>query len=269
MAKKSTDTQGAAGKGGKTSKLGKGRSKAPKAPKEKKERFARAKEIGQAYKLLKPNDRMLGAWIGLAAFAGLVLGFILPNLFTGFDTLGIIFGVVLGLLLAFLFGMLVFGFRARRTTFAQAEGRPGAAAWAMEQMRGDWRIKQGVSASMQQDLVHRVVGRPGVVLVGEGTSGRLPGLLAQEKKKVARVIGETPIYVFTVGEGEDRIPLKKLNSTIMKLPRNITGAQIRAVEKRLLAVGTSEPPLPKGPMPGGRQMAISNRQMRRKGLSNQ
>lgn len=265
MAKKSTENQGSS-----TRDKGKaGSSKAAKTPKEKKARFARTKEIFQAYKMLKPNDPMLGMWIGLAAFAGLVIGFLLPVLFAGFDTLGIIFGVILGLLLAVLFGMLIFGFRARRTTFAQAEGRPGAAAWAMEQMRGDWRIKQGVSASMQQDIVHRVVGRPGVILVGEGTSGRLAGLIAQEKKKAARVIGETPIYVFLVGDGDDRVPLKKLNNTIMKLPRNITGAQIRAVEKRLLAVGTSEPPLPKGPMPGGRQMAISNRQMRRKGLSNQ
>lgn len=263
MAKKSNDAP--ASKGEKAAKSAKA-AKPAKAPKEKKQRFARLKELGQAYKMLKPNDPMLGMWIGLAAVAGLLLGFFLPVFFGGLDVLSIIFGVILGLLLAVLFGMLIFGYRARRTTFAQAEGRAGAAAWAMEQMRGDWRIKQGVSASMQQDLVHRVVGRPGVILVGEGTSGRLGGLIAQEKKKIARVIGDTPIYVFTVGDGEDQVPLKKLNSTIMKLPRNIDGAQIRTIEKRLQAVGGQQMPLPKGPMPGGRQMAVSSRQMRRKGF---
>ena len=41
-------------------------------------------------------------------------------------------------------------------------------------------------------MVHRAVGRPGVVLVGEGSPTRLASLLAAEKKRVARVAYEVP-----------------------------------------------------------------------------
>ena len=49
-------------------------------------------------------------------------------------------------------------------------------------------------------MVHRAVGRPGVVLVGEGSPNRLASLLAAEKKRVARVAYEVPIYEFQVGQ---------------------------------------------------------------------
>ncbi|WP_106848230.1 DUF4191 domain-containing protein [Blastococcus sp. Marseille-P5729] len=241
-------------------------AKAPKEPKVKKQRFARARELKQAYTLLKPNDPKLGLFIGLAALGGFLIGFFLMTWLAGWGVFGIIFAVIAGLLLGMLAGMAVFGIRARKTTFAQAEGRPGAAAWAMEQLRGDWRISQATSANTQRDIVHRVIGRPGVVLVGEVGSPRIGTLLGQEKKKIARVIGDTPIYTIIVGDDEGQVPLKKLNRTIMKLPRNIKGAQIRAVEKRLQAIAAPKMPLPKGPMPMGRKMEVSSRQMRRKGM---
>ncbi|WP_153504645.1 DUF4191 domain-containing protein [Cumulibacter manganitolerans] len=258
MAKKTADAA-ATGKGAP-------RAKKVKQPKVKKQRFARTRELMQAYTLLKPNDPRLGLYLALAALAGFVVGFLLMALIVGFTALGIVLGVVAGLMVGLLLGMVVFGVRARRTTFAQAEGRPGAAAWAMEQLRGDWRITQAVSASSQQDIVHRVIGRPGIVLVGEGSPQRVAGLLGQEKKRIARVIGDTPIYTVLVGNDEGQVPLKKLNSHLTKLPRNIQGAQIRAIEKRLLAVAAPKMPLPKGPIPGGRKMAVSNRQMRRRGM---
>lgn len=263
MAKKSAETP-APGKGSKAPKGA--TAKKAKEPKVKKQRFGRVRELKQAYTLLKPNDPRLGLYIGLAALAGLLLGFFGMTFLAGWGVFGIVFAVISGLLLGLLGGMIVFGVRARRTTFKQAEGRPGAAAWAMEQMRGDWRIAQATSASTQQDIVHRVIGKPGVILVGEGNPHRLGSLLGQEKKRIARVIGDTPIYTVIVGSDEGQIPLKKLNGHLTKLPRNIQGGQIRAIEKRLLAVAAPKMPLPKGPMPGGRKMAVSNRQMRRRGM---
>lgn len=269
MAKKNSEAaDGAAGSKGARGALGKrkGASKV-KEPKVKKQRFTRIKELVQAYKLLKPNDPRLGLWIGLSALLGFVVSAGLWIVLGGFGTLNIIFAVITGLLVGLLVGLIVFGIRARRTTYAQAEGRPGAAAWAMEQMRGDWRITQAVAATTHQDVVHRVIGKPGIVLVAEGEPRRLGGLIASEKKRLARVVGDTPIYTVTIGDGDDQVPLKRLNKHLTKLPRNIQGAQIRALDKRLQAVGAPKMPIPKGPLPQGRQMAVSNRQMRRKGLS--
>jgi hypothetical protein len=149
--------------------------------------------------------------------------------------------------------------------YAQVEGQPGAAAWALETMRGDWRVSAGVAGTPQFDAVHRVLGRPGIVLVGEGQPQRVRPLLAQEKKKVARVVGDTPIYDIVVGDGEGQVPLRKLSSHVMKLPRNLTAAEVNSLGRRMAALGGARMPVPGGPLPGGRQMTVSQRQVRRRG----
>ena len=121
--------------------------------------------------------------------------------------------------------LIVFGRRAQGSAYRQVEGQPGAAAWVLEGMRGDWRVTSGVAGTAQLDAVHRVLGRPGIVLVGEGAPNRVRGLLAQEKKQVARVVGDTPIYDVVVGDGEGQVPLRKLSAHVMKLPRNLTAGR--------------------------------------------
>ena len=36
--------------------------------------------------------------------------------------------------------LIIFGRRVQKTVYKQAEGQPGAAAWALENMRGEWRV---------------------------------------------------------------------------------------------------------------------------------
>ena len=91
-------------------------------------------------------------------------------------------------------------------------------------MRGGWTVTPAVSANRNMDVVHRAVGKPGVVLVGEGSPNRLPSLLAAEKKRISRVAYETPIYDFQVGNEEGQVPIRKLQRKIMRLPRNLKGA---------------------------------------------
>ena len=113
-------------------------------------------------------------------------------------------------------------------------------------------------------MVHRVLGRPGVVLVAEGAPHRVKNLLAQEKKRVARVVGETPIYDVIVGTEEGQVPLRKLQSHLMKLPRNISTAQVDTIDNRLAALASRGAALPKGPMPQGAKMRNVQRAMRRR-----
>src|SRR5256885_16794213 len=131
-------------------------------------------------------------------------------------------GIARGLLLA----VIIFGRRVQRNVFGKADGQPGAAAWALENMRGRWRVTPTVAGTTQLDAVHRVLGRPGVVLVAEGAPHRVKALLAQEKKRVSRVVGDTPIYDYIVGNEEDQVPLRKLQAKIMKLPTNLKRDQI-------------------------------------------
>ena len=64
----------------------------------------------------------------------------------------------------------------------------------------------GVAATGHLDAVHRVIGRPGVIFVGEGSAARVKPLLAQEKKRTARLVGEIPIYDVVIGNGSRRGP---------------------------------------------------------------
>ena len=90
--------------------------------------------------------------------------------------------------------------------------------------------------------MHRVIGRPGVIFVAEGSPARVKPLLAQEKKRTARLVGDIPIYDIVVGNGEGQVPLAKLERHLTKLPANITVKQMDSLESRLAALGTQGRP---------------------------
>jgi hypothetical protein len=219
-----------------------------------------ASMIKQAYSLTRKNDPKL-PWIMLITFVAVAAVVEVVGILVGSPYVFIVLAVLLGLLAA----MIIFGRRAQGSAYRQVEGQPGAAAWVLEGMRGDWRVTSGVAGTTQLDSVHRVLGRPGVILVAEGAPGRVRNLLAQEKKKIARVVGDTPIYDIVVGEDEGQIPLRKLSAHVMKLPRNLTAAEVNSLGRRMSAMGGPRMPVPGGPLPGGKQMSVSQRQVRRRG----
>ena len=142
----------------------------------------------------------------------------------------------------------------QRNVYSKAEGQPGAAGWALDNLRGQWRVTPGVAGTTHLDAVHRMVGRPGIVLVGEGAPHRVRGLIAQEKKKIARVAGDTPIYDVIVGTGEGDLRLAKLNRYLIKLPANLSKQEVSVLDKKLAALSNSRMPMPQGPMPQGAKM---------------
>ncbi|MGY1605435.1 DUF4191 domain-containing protein [Geodermatophilus sp. SYSU D00815] len=242
---------------GKAAKAGKG--KGEKQPGRLKRFGRQLGMIKQAYTLTRKNDPKL-PWILLITFVAVfavveVIAILLnsPFLF-----------LPIAILLAALVALIVFGRRAQGTAYKQVEGQPGAASWVLEGMRGDWQVTSGVAGTPQLDAVHRVTGRPGVILVGEGAPNRVRNLLAQEKKKLARVVGDTPIYDVVVGDDEGQVPLRKLSAHVMKLPKNLNGGEVNALRRRMSALGGPKMPVPGGPLPGGRQMTISQRQVRRR-----
>jgi hypothetical protein len=246
----------ASARGGKAPKLGKDGQ--PKVGRLKK--FGnQARMIKQAYSLTRKNDPKL-PWVMLITFVAVAAVVELVGILLSSPFVFIPLAVILGALAA----LIVFGRRAQGSAYRQVEGQPGAAAWVLEGMRGDWQVSAGVAGTTQLDAVHRVLGRPGVILVGEGAPSRVRPLLAQEKKKVARIAGDAPIYDVLVGDEEGQVPLRKLSAHVMKLPRNLDGGQLNALRKRLSALGGARMPVPGGPLPGGRQMSVSQRQVRRR-----
>ena len=190
----------------------------------------------------RSNPRAMPILFGSAL--GIVAVLVVVGLLTGLPALFIPLGVLLGALV----GMILFGRFAQAAQYAAIEGQPGAAAAVLENMRGNWTVTPAIAANRNMDVVHRTVGRPGVVLVGEGSPTRLASLMAAEKKRVARVAYEVPIFEFQVGNEEGQIPLSKLQRKVMRLPRNLKPAAVSDINHRLKAL---QPSLqaPKGPIP--------------------
>src|ERR1035438_5956983 len=161
--------------------------------------------------------------------------------------------IPLGVLLGVLVTVVLFGRFAQSAQYSAIEGQPGAAAAVLENMRGKWTVTPAIAANRNMDVVHRAVGKPGVILVGEGSPTRLASLLAAEKKRVARVAYEVPIAEFRIGNEEGQVPIRKLQRKVMRLPRNLKGAEVTELNYRLKALPQSLQ-APKGPMPRSGRM---------------
>lgn len=212
----------------------------------------RIRQMRQAYRITKKSDPRIGL-ILLAWFVvvGGVVGFGASFIF-GSGLLGTILTVVFGILTGLLAVLIVFGRRAERAAYAQVEGQAGAAAGVLQMLRRGWDVKPAVAFTKNQDVVHRVVGRPGIVLVGEGNPARVRSLLAAEKKKHARIIGEdVPVVDVVVGYGEGEVKLTKLVKHVQKLPKAVKPAQQTGIMNKLKALDAMRPaaPMPRGPMP--------------------
>jgi hypothetical protein len=221
----------------------------------------RIRQMRQAYKITKRTDRNIGLilllWFLLVGGAIAVAGLF----FVGTGTFGIITSVLFGLLSGLLALLIVFGRRAERSAYAQVEGQAGAAAGALQMLKRGWNVKPAISFTKNQDVVHRVVGRPGIILVGEGNPARVRGLLSAERKKHLRIGGEEiPVHEIVVGNGEGEVKLTKLNKHVQKMKKAIKPADQTALMYKLKALDAMRPaaPMPRGPMPtsmkGARKM---------------
>jgi Domain of unknown function (DUF4191) len=214
----------------------------------------RVAQMLAVWKMTRESDPRLIPYVFgpvLAVIAVLVVvGILLSHIFL-FSCVAIVSGV--------LTGTASFGRRATKAVHASLEGKPGAAAAVLQMMRGDWRITPAVGFTRNQELVHRVIGKAGVVLVGEGTSTTaIRQLIVDQKRRIGRVAPDTPIHDVIVGEGEGRVSTKKLQSFMVKLPRKLKKTEINGVEARMKALGGANIPIPKGPMP----TRMPRRQMR-------
>ena len=231
--------------------------KAPKTPKVKETdptKMSRRRQIIETYRMSKESDRRLGLWMLGAFLLFGAIAFGLVYLAFGSGVFGLVMAVVIGLLMGFLGMMIVFSRRAQRAAFHRLEGRVGGGAQALTMLRRGWTVEQMVGFGGNRenpDMVHRVVGPPGIVLVGEGNPNRLRQLMASERKKHQRVLFETPIHEVVVGNGEGQVPLPKLVRHVQKLGRQVKPAEITDILARLRALDAQRPrvPLPRGPVP--------------------
>lgn len=208
----------------------------------------RIRQLRTAWSQLREVDDKAIALILLGATAGLLLG-------VGLGFLISIWAMpVFGLMFAVLGALIVFNRRVQKAQYNAIEGQPGAAAAVLNIMRGQFFVTPAVAVNAKQDMVHRVIGRCGVVLVGEGSGQRVKGLLAKERKRLKRVVGDTTITSIVVGDNEGQVALNKLQTTVNKLPRELKKSDVPKLERRLKPLDRGAP-VPKGIDP----LAAANR----------
>jgi hypothetical protein len=198
--------------------------------------------------MIRKNDpRALPIVIGSGV--GVIVVFVVVGLLTGLVGFLTPLGVLLGILAA----MILFGRYAQAAQYAAIAGQPGAAAAIVQQMRGNWTVTPAVAGNRNMDVVHRVVGRPGVILMGEGSPNGLSSLISAEKKKIARIAYGVPIIDMQVGEESGQVPIRKLQRKLMRLPRELKPGAVTDLNNRLKALPSSLQ-APRGPIPRAGRM---------------
>ena len=216
------------------------------------EDLSRRQQLVRSYQMAKKSDPKLGlvllAWFALGAVVGFLVIWVIP----GGGILSWILAVVGAILVGSLAALIIFGRRVQRAAYKQMDGQVGAAAAALGMLRRGWKVDPVVAFTKQQDVVHRVIGPPGIVLVGEGNSkARLRSLMISERRKHERLVSETPIFEVVCGKGDGEVPLDKLIKHVTKLGRNVKPAEMTDILNRLKALDAnrSNIPMPKGPVP--------------------
>ena len=217
-------------------------NKKAKEPKIKKVRFQTFRDAYSVTKSVKP-------WIGAGIFGVFAITW----------AIGISAGIAIGhpiylgfvaLPIAVLAAMFFFTRIAASAAYVSIEGQIGAGASVLMAIRKGWTTTPAVAVNRQQDMVHRSVGRAGIVLTGEGGFA-VRQMVQDEKKKSERFAPGVPITEVYVGDGDGQVPIRKLQKHLTKLPKKLSAHQMREVRARLKAVGGMSMPIPKGPMPKG------------------
>ena len=219
----------------------------------------RVAEIRQAYRAIKSLDPRLGWWmLGAGVLAFLVVVALGALLGGGIGSGWFWYSVLVALPTGFLAATLVMNRRGNKAMYGALEGKIGAAGATLNGMgRRGWYADQepvaveGARGTRPQDMVgaamvFRALGRPGIVLIGEGPSGRVRKLLKQEEKKVARVAPGVPVHLWVIGDGEGQVPIKKVSGKLTRMRPVLTKAETAVVNKRLKSLGGMKPPIPKG-----------------------
>jgi hypothetical protein len=203
--------------------------------------FGRIKQIGMVFSFTAKRDKWFLPLVAVAVLIAVAITVALAIFWS-------LLFIPIGIMLALLGVLIVLNLRANRAMMAEAEGQPGAAASIVENMRGDFRVTPAVASTTQMDFVHLVICRGGVVLLGEGNPSRLRGLIIQERKRLSKVIGSADLHDYIIGNDEGEIPIRKLRTTLMRLPRTLAPKDVSALDKRIKAL-TARPQLPKGAIP--------------------
>lgn len=171
--------------------------------------------------------------------------------------------ILFGIMAAFIAGLGTLTWQMSGARYDRLDGQLGAVSALLGEGRRGWSAAAEPIAinPRTRDLVYRIVGRPGVVLISEGPASRVSRMLDDEAKRITRVMAEVPVHKVQVGNEKGQVHISKMWSTIGKLKGSkLRANEIAALAKRLDAMAAKRMPIPKGIDPA--KARISRRALR-------
>lgn len=215
------------------------------------------KRIASVYTTIKQIDPQVTWWmllafvvvLGIGTLIGLLMGHVIPSLLVSIP-------------FALLAAMIVMSRRGERAAFSQMEGQRGAAIGGLSALRRGWYYDQepiAADATKPSEIqtaavLFRALGRPGVVLLGEGPKHRVNKLFTKETKKINRVAPGVPVHTYVVGTGEGELPARKIRITLTRLRPQLSKEEMAVVNKRLKSLPGMRQGIPAGVDPNRARM---------------
>ena len=210
----------------------------------------RLKQLWQIFNLTRETDKALIPLLALTLTLPIVAGVFVGLWLAAGSVFSLILYITTGVLLAVLLTLVVMGQRAAKTAYEKISGQPGAVGAILRSaLRRAWQASEFPVAvnPRTQEAVYRAVGKPGVVLIGEGARSRTKKMLEDERRTVLRAVPDIPVHFVHVGPDEGSTPLPQLNKALRKFKNSLRKAEVLAVSHRLTSLqrGNSMP-IPKG-----------------------
>jgi hypothetical protein len=210
----------------------------------------RFRQLWRVYKTTAKSDPT-SAWLAalvllLAIAVGLAVGFVTGD--------GNVFTLVLwglsGMITGVLFAMIVMSNKAEKNAYKNIEGQAGAVGAVLDsQIKRGWRTSSMPVAvnAKTREAIYRMIGRPGVVLISEGSSARVQQMLDDEARKVLRSAPGAAVHKVRVTVDDSGVRIYRLLKHVYKLPKSLSRGEVTAVSNRLDALGAhASVPIPKG-----------------------
>jgi hypothetical protein len=193
-------------------------------------------------------DRVARWRVSIGFLLPLALGAFAANTLGNSSVFSSITWYVTGLLAAILTSMILLNRPAERLQLSQFEGKPGASMLILKNL-----LKRTFSGSEEpvgvnprtQDMVFRIVGAAGIVVIAEGNRNTVRNLVEEQRRIAQKVANGVPFTVVYVGQEEHSVRLSDLGRHILKLKRSLNRREIRETNNRLGSMGLRLP-IPKG-----------------------
>ena len=207
----------------------------------------RIRQIIDVLVLVIKRDRLAIIWLILGTLGPIAAGIVFAIMATGGEPISFVVSIIFGVLAGILGFLIVLGQLTQRLMYSNLQGQPGAvSALIKNQLRRSWRGNDTpIRMNKNQDIVYRVVGKPGVVIVSEGVRSRVAPLVEDARREVQRIVPGVPVNLLHVGS--DGLTLKEFFPALYKIKGRVRPAEIVVVSNRLNSIAKT----PASMMPQG------------------